>query len=210
MRRILLSLAALLSGALASSQDIWTLTGYDFNQSSFSIQPYVSNGYIGQRLPVAGFGYSEIQPLGPQNGTNGWPLFDHRFTAALVAGFYDQQDNTTGTNFAQTGGQQPISTIPTWSSLYLTVNGTTLQPDVSPDHIANFSQSMSIQDGVVQTSYQWTPPQSNAPVSVRYTLFAHRTRPNLGVVRLDVEGLDSGAETTLTDVLDVSLAVQVC
>lgn len=82
----------------------WTLTGYDFNQSSFTIQPYVSNGYIGQRLPVTGFGYSEIQPLGPQNGTNGWPLFDNRFTAAMVAGFYDQQPNTTGTNFRQTGG----------------------------------------------------------------------------------------------------------
>lgn len=199
----LLTVAFAWSGAYADSdQTSWTLTGYDFNQSSFTIQPYVSNGYIGQRLPVTGFGYSEIEPLGPQNGTNGWPLFDKRFTAAMVAGFYDQQPNTTGTNFAQTGGEQPISTIPTWSSLYLTVDGTTLQPGVESQEIADFSQSMSIQDGVVQTSYTWTPSQGSSSVNVTYTVIAHRTRPNLGIVRLDVQGLQSG-DVSLTDLLDV-------
>lgn len=215
-RAILWLLAASLSlaaqfGAVEGGQDandsMWTLTGYDFNQSSFTIQPYVSNGYIGQRLPVTGFGYSEIQPLGPQNGTNGWPLFDVRFTAAMVAGFYHQQPNTTGTNFDQTGGQQPISTIPTWSSLYLTVNGTTLQPDVNPDQISNWNQSMSIQHGVVQTAYEWMPSGATGPLSVKYTSFAHRTRPNLGVIRLDISGGHLQG-VSVTDVLDVSSATQ--
>ena len=79
----------------------WTLTSTTFNQSSFEVQPYVSNGYIGQRIPVEGLGYKEFAPVGAADGTNGWPLFDPRFTAAMVAGFYDQQDNTTGTNFVR-------------------------------------------------------------------------------------------------------------
>ena len=33
------------------------------------------------------------------DGTSGWPFFDPRFTAAMVAGFYDQQNATLGTNF---------------------------------------------------------------------------------------------------------------
>lgn len=103
-----------------------------FNQSLFEQQPYVSNGYIGQRIPVGksanstnsillraclradifsslffcagvleGFGYKEMTPINASamDGTSGWPLFDPRFTAAMVAGFYDQQNATLGTNF---------------------------------------------------------------------------------------------------------------
>jgi len=78
----------------------FTLSSSNFNQSSFEVQPYVSNGYIGQRIPVEGHGYKEFTAINvtAMDGTSGWPLFDARFTAAMVAGFYDQQDNTTGTN----------------------------------------------------------------------------------------------------------------
>jgi hypothetical protein len=88
---------------LPASTVSWTLTSTAFNQSAFEVQPYVANGYIGQRIPVEGFGYKEFIPINAtaQDGTNGWPLFDPRFTAAMVAGFYDQQDNTTGTNFVR-------------------------------------------------------------------------------------------------------------
>lgn len=81
----------------------WTLTSTTFDQSSFEAQPYVANGYIGQRLPVEGFGYRETPAVNAtgMDGTSGWPLFDTRFTAAMVAGFYDQQDTTIGTNFVR-------------------------------------------------------------------------------------------------------------
>jgi hypothetical protein len=96
----LLSMIALPTSTLAAS---WTLVSSIFNQSSFEVQPYVSNGYIGQRLTVEGFGYKEIAAINASamDGTSGWPLFDPRFTAAMVAGFYDQQDSTTGTNFVR-------------------------------------------------------------------------------------------------------------
>jgi len=96
----LLSMIALPTSTLAAS---WILTSSDFNSSSFEVQPYVSNGYIGQRLSAYGFGYQEIAAINTSamDGTNGWPLFDSRFTTAMIAGFYDQQDTTTGTNFVR-------------------------------------------------------------------------------------------------------------
>ncbi|KAL8276477.1 hypothetical protein RQP46_011127 [Phenoliferia psychrophenolica] len=190
--------------ASASAAPSFTLTTTNFNRTAFQVQPYVSNGYIGQRIPVEGFGYQEVVPNNAtaMDGTNGWPLFDTRFTAAMVAGFYDSQENTTGTNFPQTGGEQPISTLPTWSSLYLTINGETYDVSTPTSEISNWTQSMSIEDGVVQTRLAWTPAGSASPLNLLYTIFAHRTLPNLGVVRLDVEGLVQGQNVSVTDVLD--------
>jgi trehalose/maltose hydrolase-like predicted phosphorylase len=198
-------LTALATSVALASPTSFTLSTTNFNRTAFSVQPYVANGYIGQRIPVEGFGYSEITPINAtaEDGTNGWPLFDTRFTAALVAGFYDQQPNTTGTNFAQTGGEQPISTLPTWSSLYFSVGGATYAPGVPSDQVTNWTQSLSIQNGLVETSLNWTPSTAtNSSYFLRYTLFAHRTLPNVGVVRLDVDGLTEGTPISVTDVLD--------
>lgn len=108
---------------------------------------------------------------------------------------------------AQTGGEQPISTLPTWSSLYLTINNSTYSTLTPSSEISNWTQSMSIADGVVQTRLSWTPDNSTAPVQLLYTIFAHRTMPNLGVVKLDIEGLASGTSVSVTDVLDVRLSL---
>jgi len=54
-------------------------------------------------VTIEGFGYREVVPTlidgDTSEGTNGWPVFDPRFTAAMVAGFYDSQPETIGTNF---------------------------------------------------------------------------------------------------------------
>lgn len=42
-------------------------------------------------LLAEGFGYLESIPTGERLNTQGWPLFTPRQTAAMVAGFYDQQ-----------------------------------------------------------------------------------------------------------------------
>lgn len=54
-------------------------------------------------LCAEGFGYREVEPnnLTARDGTQGWPLFTPRQTAAMVAGFYDQQPETAGTNFVR-------------------------------------------------------------------------------------------------------------
>lgn len=63
---------------------------------------------------------------------------------------------------------------------------------------------MSIDNGIVSTSLTWTPALAHvgSAISLNFTIFAHRTRPNLGVVRLDVSDLPSTSIVTLTDVLD--------
>ncbi|KII91942.1 carbohydrate-binding module family 32 protein [Plicaturopsis crispa FD-325 SS-3] len=191
----------LFSGSRAA--DPWTLTGTNLNQTSWESQPYVANGYIGQRIPAQGMGYYEITPVNASanDGTSGWPIFDPRFTASMVAGFYDQQTDTEGTNFDTPGGDQPISTLPTWSPLYLTVNGSTYSVDTPSSQVANWSQSLSLQNGVVSTELVWTP-FGNASLKLKYTLLAHRTLPNLGIVRLDVDNVPKGVNVTVTDVLD--------
>lgn len=84
------------------------------------------------------------------------------------------------------------------------MNGSTYNVGTPTSQISNYSQSMSIEDGVVETSLLWTPKNVTRPISLRYELFAHRTLPNLGVVRLDVEGLTPGSSNiTVTDLLDV-------
>lgn len=64
---------------------------------------------------------------------------------------------------------------------------------------------MSVQDGVVETSLDWRL-MSNQTISVKYTLFAHRVQPNLGIVRLDVTGLSNDSTVAVTDVFDVSVS----
>ena len=158
----------------------------------------VSNGYIGHRIPAEGMGYWQAsdETVNTGNGSNGWPLFDARMATAMIAQFYDQQENTTGTNFAQTGGEQPISTLPSWTSLYVTINNITFLPMVDPSGVTEYSQNMSIRNGIVMTSMVWNG------VRLNYTVLAHRTRPTLGIVRLEIEPLDESVEVTITDMLD--------
>jgi len=104
---------------------------------------------------------------------------------------------------AQTGGQQPISTLPTWSSLYFTVNNATFSTQTPDEQISNWTQSMSVQDGVVRTSFDWTPEGATEPIRLSYTVIAHRVEPNIGAVRLSVEGLNENMQVAFTDVFDV-------
>jgi len=143
-------------------------------------------------------GYWQANPetVNTGNASNGWPLFSPRMASAMIAQFYDQQPNTTGTNFAQTGGEQPISTLPVWTSLYVTVNGTTFLPNVDSGGVSSYSQNLSIRHAIVSTSMVWQGIQLN------YTILAHRTRPTLGVVRLELTPLDGPVQVVITDMLD--------
>ncbi|KAI8599163.1 glycosyl hydrolase family 65 central catalytic domain-containing protein [Dissophora ornata] len=198
-----------------TSSDGWTLSTTTMNATSFENEPYVANGYIGARLPVEGVGLRVHPAINYQaeNGTQGWPLFTLRQTASMVAGFYDHQNETKGTNFDQTGGEQVISLLPTWTSLFLTVSpsgdstladSSTYRVGVSLDQIKSFSQSLSLRNGIVQTTISWTPFNSSntSDIQLRYTVLAHRSRPNLGLVRLDVSGLSDGQQVIITDALD--------
>lgn len=142
-----------------------------------------------------GYWVASDETVDTGNGSNGWPLFSPRIATAMIAQFYDQQENTTGTNFEQTGGQQPISTLPVWTSIYVSINGETFTPMVDGG-VTEYSQNMSIRDGIVSTSMVWNG------VKLNYTILAHRTRPTLGLVRLEIESLLGNVEVVVTDMLD--------
>ena len=193
-----LSLAALgvVLGKISPEQKAqYNLRSDRLDQIDFTRQPYVSNGYIGLRIPGEGFGYQEFD----KNVTmGGWPIFESRFTSTMVAGLYATGVITEGNNFPELGLEnEPIATLPTISSLYLTVDGETYRVGVKSSDVTNYRQEMSIHDGLVKTSLTWKS------FNISYSIFAHRTKANLAVIRLDVQGLAPTSRATVTDILDV-------
>lgn len=173
----------------------------------FQRQPYVSNGYIGARVPNLGHGFAIDSFPGndsSSNTVNGWPLFDHRFAGAFVAGFYDLQHNTTETNFPwllQYGGESVISAVPQWTFLGLAFNGNTLDPRLSEDdwgQIDKYSQTLSLENGKVTTQFLW-----QSSLYILYVLSANRNRSSVGTVSLTITNpMDHEVDIEVTDELD--------
>lgn len=98
--------------------------------------------------------------------------------------------------------------------MYLTVSSlddkastdsATYRVGIDLDQIKSYSQTFSLHNGIVQTTVSWSPFDSSAkdsPIWLQYTVLAHRSRPNLGLVRLDVSGLKKGQKVVITDALD--------
>lgn len=189
----------------------WTLSTMSFEPGQWQNQPYVANGYIGARLPAEGIGFYSIPPVNEtgRDGTNGWPLFDKRVTASTIAGFYNYQNSTLGTNFPQVNGQETLALIPAWNSLWLTVNNATYSVGVDPSTVSEYEQTLSTRDGIVSTAFTWTPVASeNTSYRLNYTAIAHRQRPTLGLVRLVASNLPAGAQVTVTDAIDGAGAIR--
>jgi trehalose/maltose hydrolase-like predicted phosphorylase len=188
----------------------WVLYTTEFRNNSFAVQPYSANGYIGARIPVHGHGLAFDENLTDPNGnlpTNGWPLFDRRFTGAYVAGFWDYQTNITATNFPELlkkGGESVISTLPVWTTLDVTdlKSNKTYNTSTTGSEVSNWIQSLSLKNGIVQTNLTWTPDDNtDTSYQLNYTIATHRSRPNLGIVRLDITPT-SNSTIELTDILD--------
>jgi trehalose/maltose hydrolase-like predicted phosphorylase len=80
--------------------------------------------------------------------------------------------------------------------LYVTIDNVTFLPYVDPTNVTEYSQNMSIRNGIVTTSMVWNG------VRLNYTVLAHRTIPTLGIVRLEIEPVDGSVLVTITDMLD--------
>ncbi|KAK7203219.1 glycosyl hydrolase family 65 central catalytic domain-containing protein [Myxozyma melibiosi] len=192
----------------------WTLSTSRFAENRYQIQPYVSNGYIGIRLPVEGTGFiadsaaSKSDSDDDGSETNGWPLFQPRFTGAYVAGFYDLQENTTATNYPELlarGGESVISTVPVWSSLFVSAHGDLYSPgSVDSSRVKNYTQSMSLKDGVVTTRLKWLPRANESlAIWLEYEVIAHREIPTLGMVQLKMSSVVA-TDVVVVDALDAS------
>ncbi|CCE85219.1 Piso0_004801 [Millerozyma farinosa CBS 7064] len=191
---------------------VGTIDKPNFNQ--FQKQPYVSNGYIGARIPYLGQGFSYDQ-LSDRPGANdddvlnGFPLFNKRYAGAFVAGFYDVQKNVTETNFPELyerGYESILSSVPQWTSLTLSakINGKSYSLDpsltsTSHGEITDYIQSLSLNDGVVSTEFIWL-----SSIKVKIDVLAHRAFFNLGIVNVRLEDLNnSGLDIRIEDKLDI-------
>ncbi|KAI5958420.1 ATH1 [Candida margitis] len=186
---------------------VGTIEFSKYNQ--YQNQPYVANGYIGSRIPNLGqgFTYDQLTESPDSNKDdlyNGWPLFDKRFSGAFMAGFYNLQENTTGNNFPElleNGYESVISAIPQWTTLKLVIqqgdNNYTLDPALpeGTGQITNYVQNMSLSTGIVTTQFTWLEV-----LDVKYTVLAHRSEINLGLVKVDIQ--NNGNDTVELSVID--------
>lgn len=182
-----------------------------YNQ--YQRQAYVSNGYIGSRIPNLGQGFtfdqlSDSPDAVKDDLSNGWPLFNERFSGSFIGGFYDIQKNTTETNFPElikNGYESILSAVPQWTTLTLSTvkNGKkfSLDPSLSRDSqgdISNYGQNLSLSNGIVTTEFTWL-----GSLQVHIEVVAHRSNINLGIVNLRVVNLDNSTiDLKVEDKLD--------
>lgn len=87
--------------------DAWSITTTNLDQGHYQSRMSLGNGYLGINLAAVGpFFDVDVQVNG--DNIQGWPLFDRRQSFATIAGFWDSQPTTNGTNFGwlnQYGGE---------------------------------------------------------------------------------------------------------
>lgn len=125
---------------------------------------------------------------------------------ATISGFWDYQHNTTRTNFPEllkNGGESVISGIPTWTTFYITTpdGQHTYAPGVDPESITAFYQGLSIRNGVLTTAVTWVPVKDGPEYQITFTILAHRSRVNVGMMKVEVTS-DTDGEVFVTDILD--------
>lgn len=111
----------------------WEVKTANLDQGHYQSRLSIANGYLGINVAAAGpFFEQDVQVAG--DNVNGWPLFSQRQTFATIAGFFDEQPMTNGTNFQwldQYGGESVISGVPHWSGIILDLGaGTYLDASV--------------------------------------------------------------------------------
>lgn len=174
--------------------------------NAYTNQPYVANGLFGSRIPSLGFGFTYDQSWNKTSSSlsNGWPLFNKRYAGAFVAGFFDSQPNTSGTNFPELlhngGFESVVSSIPQWTDLSFTmeVNGAkyTLDPKRTDAEISRYNQSLNMSNGVVTTSYRWMDL-----VDFNISIYAHAELGHLGVVQISLSPVSTHLNVTVEQFL---------
>jgi trehalose/maltose hydrolase-like predicted phosphorylase len=170
----------------------WVLSNTSYSPTDYTQEPFVGNGYLSQRLPAIGSGYEG----GGLLGEGDWPLYNDRYTTALVAGVYETS-----------GGSDYIASLPTWSGLSLTVGGDVLDASVPSSAISGYSQTLDMKNAIVTTSLTWTPKPGEA-TAVTYQVLANRQQMHLGQVQVEITPSWSGT-LSLTGLLDGSGAQRI-
>ncbi|QLQ79077.1 hypothetical protein HG537_0B04250 [Torulaspora globosa] len=176
-------------------EDNMILGGTKMYPNTYSKQPYVSNGYIGSRIPNIGFGYAvDTLNLWTNSGEeipgaldNGWPLRNRRYAGAFVSDFYCLQEKLNSTNFPELddrGYTTVISAIPQWTNLQFSINDSIwFNPqNVNVNDVTNYNQNLSMRNGVVTTQLDWL----NGMINVRSEVATHKKIYSLGMLSLEI------------------------
>lgn len=185
-------------------------TRFYWERNHYQNQPYVSNGYIGSRIPNLGqgFSYDQAPKHHDRHNMGNWPLFNHKYAGSFIAGFFDAQATTPGCNYPELqskGYESILSSVPEWTTLTLKMkrNGReyVLDPSLTPDmrgDVTHYSQNLSISDGIVSTEFVWL-----GVMYLKFEVLAHRADINLGIVNLKAVNLaDEAIDFIVEDSLD--------
>lgn len=190
--------------------DHWLLSTTTLDQGHYQSRGSIANGYLG--INVASVGpFFELDVPVSGDVINGWPLYSRRQTFATIAGFFDYQPTTNGSNFPwlnQYGGESVISGIPHWSGLILDLgDGNYLDATVDNKTITDFRSTYDFKSGVLSWSYTWTPKRNKGSFNITYRLFAHKLHVNQAVVDMEITP-SQGSEATVVNVIDGFSAVR--
>ncbi|KAI7619489.1 carbohydrate-binding module family 32 protein [Hortaea werneckii] len=188
--------------------DNWRLRTTTLDQGHYQSRMSLANGYLGINLAAVG-PFFEVDTPVDGDDIEGWPLFNRRQSFATIAGFYDYQPTTNGSNFPwlyQYGGESAISGIPHWAGLLLKVGDDVLDARVSASQISNFSSTLDMKIGVLTWNFTWTPEHASG-IDVEYTMFVHKMYVNQAAVQLRATSSDD-VDVTVIDVLNGDCAVR--
>ena len=189
----------------------WQIRTTNLDQGHYQSRMSIANGYLGINVAAAGPFFEVDVPVAGDN-INGWPLFGERQTFATIAGFFDEQPTTNGTNFEwlnQYGGESVISGVPHWGGIIVDLGaGIYLDATVDNSTISNFSSTLNAKKGVSTWSYTWSPANSSGTsFNMTYTMFAHKLYVNQGFVQLQVQP-SADTNVSIVNVLDGTSAVR--
>lgn len=186
----------------------WRITTTQLDQGHYQSRMSLANGYLGINVAAVGPFFEADTPVNGDN-INGWPLFDRRQTFATIAGFWDEQPTTNGTNFEwlnQYGGESVISGVPHWSGLHLKIGDDILDSGVPVNQITGFSSTLDMRAGSMRWSYTWSP--SNGPsVDIEYEMFVHKLYVNQAAVQLKLTP-SKDVNASVIDLLDGDCALR--
>ncbi|KAI8937262.1 hypothetical protein NX059_006471 [Plenodomus lindquistii] len=190
--------------------DSWTLSTNKLDQGHYQSRLTLANGYFGINVAAAGPFFEVDEPV-DGDVISGWPLFSRRQTFSTIAGFWNSQPRTTGSNYPwlyQYGWESFVAGIPHWSGLVVEANGEMLNASVNPKHISNFVASLNVKNGIAGWRYDWTPGgEGDVVIDVQYEMFVHKLFVNRAAVRLRMTATQD-VNVTIYDVLDGQGAVR--
>ena len=189
----------------------WQVSTTNLDQGHYQSRMSVANGYLGINVAAVGPFFEVDVPVAGDN-INGWPLFSQRQTFATIAGFFDEQPTTNGTNFEwlnQYGGESVISGVPHWGGIVVDLGaGVYLDANVGSSTVSNFSSALNAKEGVSTWSYTWSPANSSGlSFNISYTMFAHKLYINQGFVQMQIQP-SVDINVSIVNVLDGTSAVR--